>query len=47
VTDLSGETPNVKRQVVFNDTSDPNVFVIDNQVYDHNRIDQTVMLGRP
>ena len=45
VTDLSGETPNVKRQVVFNDTSDPNVFVIDNQVYDHNRIDQTVMLG--
>ena len=45
VTDLSGQTPNVKRQVVFNDTADPNVFVIDNQVYDHDRIDQTVMLG--
>jgi suppressor of ftsI len=43
--DLSGLTPNVSRQVVFNDTSDPNVFVIDNEVYDHNRIDQTVRLG--
>lgn len=33
------------RTVVFNDTSDPNVFVIDDQIWDRDRVDQTVMLG--
>jgi FtsP/CotA-like multicopper oxidase with cupredoxin domain len=45
VTDLSELPLDFTRKVVFNDTSDPNVFVIDNKVYDHDRIDQMVRLG--
>src|SRR4030095_2346179 len=33
------------RKVFCNDTDDPNVFVIDKRVYDHDRIDQLVRLG--
>jgi len=43
--DLREERVDVRRTVVFNDTEDPNVFVIDGQVYDEGRIDQTVQLG--
>ena len=45
VPDLSELTPDFARKVVFNDTDNPNVFVIDNKVYDHDRIDQVVKLG--
>ncbi len=45
VTDLSELPLDFTRKVVFNDTDDPNVFVIDKQVYDHDRIDQMVTLG--
>jgi suppressor of ftsI len=45
VTDLSELPLDFTRKVVFNDTNDPNVFVIDNKVYDHDRIDQMVRLG--
>ncbi len=43
--DLRQETPDVTRTVVFDDTSDPNVFVIDGQVWDRDRVDQTVELN--
>jgi suppressor of ftsI len=45
VTDLSELPLDFTRKVVFNDTDDPNVFVIDHKVYDHDRIDQMVRLG--
>jgi suppressor of ftsI len=45
VTDLSELPLDFTRKVVFNDTDDPNVFVIDKRVYDHDRIDQLVRLG--
>jgi FtsP/CotA-like multicopper oxidase with cupredoxin domain len=45
VTDLSDLPLDYTRKVVFNDTADPNVFVIDHRVYDHDRIDQMVRLG--
>ena len=45
VIDLAELRPDFTRKVVFNDTDNPNVFVIDNKVYDHDRIDQMVRLG--
>jgi len=45
VADLREESVDNARTVVFNDTDDPNVFVIDNQIWDRDRVDQTVMLG--
>ncbi|HSF58469.1 MAG TPA: multicopper oxidase family protein [Candidatus Binatia bacterium] len=45
VTDLSELPLDFTRKVVFNDTDDPDVFVIDHKVYDHDRIDQLVRLG--
>jgi FtsP/CotA-like multicopper oxidase with cupredoxin domain len=45
VPDLRTESPDVYRTVVFDDTDDPNVFVIDDKVWDENRVDQTVELG--
>jgi suppressor of ftsI len=45
VTDLSELPLDFTRKVVFNDTDDPDVFVIDHKVYDHDRIDQVVKLG--
>ena len=43
--DLAELRPDFTRKVVFNDTDNPDVFVIDNKVYDHDRIDQMVRLG--
>jgi FtsP/CotA-like multicopper oxidase with cupredoxin domain len=43
--DLSDESVDVSRTIVFDDTDDPDVFVIDNKVYDENVIDTTVQLG--
>lgn len=43
--DLATETPDVQRTVVFDDTDDPNVFVIDGKVYDPDVVDQTVQIG--
>jgi suppressor of ftsI len=45
VTNLSELPVDFTRKVVFNDTDDPDVFVIDHKVYDHDRIDQMVRLG--
>ena len=45
VPDLRTEIVDVSRTIVFDDTDDPNVFVIDGKVYNHARIDQTVQLG--
>jgi FtsP/CotA-like multicopper oxidase with cupredoxin domain len=45
VPDLRLQPVDNTRTVVFNDTSDPNVFVIDDQIWDRDRVDQTVMLG--
>jgi suppressor of ftsI len=45
VPDLREEPVDNARTVVFDDTDDPNVFVIDNQIWDRDRVDQTVMLG--
>ena len=45
VTDLSELPLDFTRKVVFNDTDNPDVFVIDHKVYDHDRIDQMVRLG--
>lgn len=45
VPDLREQKVDMTREVVFDDTDDPNVFVIDGQVYDEDRIDQPVQLG--
>jgi FtsP/CotA-like multicopper oxidase with cupredoxin domain len=45
VVDLREEIVDQSRTIVFDDTDDPDVFVIDGQVYDENRVDQTVQLG--
>jgi FtsP/CotA-like multicopper oxidase with cupredoxin domain len=45
VEDLRKQTPDVVRTVVFDDTDDPNVFVIDTRVWDRDRVDQYVALG--
>ncbi len=45
VPDLRNEGATVKRTVVFADTPNPNLFYINGQAYDHNRIDMTVTLG--
>ena len=43
--DLSDDTVDVPRTVVFDDTDDPDVFVIDGKVYDDDVVDTTVQLG--
>jgi suppressor of ftsI len=45
LTDLRAQTPDKVRTVVFDDTDDPNVFVIDGKVYDPDVVDQNVLLG--
>ena len=45
VPDLRQQEVDEFRTVTFDDTDDPNVFVIDGQPYDRDRIDQTVQLG--
>jgi len=43
--DLRTQTVDMSRTIVFDDTDDPNVFVIDGKVYDENVVDTTVQLG--
>jgi FtsP/CotA-like multicopper oxidase with cupredoxin domain len=43
--DLRSQSIDVARTVRFDDTDDPNVFVIDNRVWDRDRVDQFVTLG--
>jgi suppressor of ftsI len=43
--DLRTQKVDETRTVVFDDTDDPNVFVIDGVVWDRDRVDQTVTLG--
>ena len=43
--DLREDTLDVSRTVVFDDTDDPDVFVIDGKVYDEDVVDTTVQLG--
>jgi suppressor of ftsI len=45
VPDLREEHVDHRRTVVFDDTDDPNVFVIDGRVWDRDRVDQNVRLG--